>query len=55
MPLRDSAPLGARYWIELFSSDTARAVDFCGDLFGGLAQAADPTCASFRIISGGPQ
>ena len=37
MPLRDFAPLGAPCWIERFSSDTAGAPDFYGELFGWAA------------------
>lgn len=34
MPARDPAPVGAPTWIELFTSDTDRCLDFYGQLFG---------------------
>lgn len=34
MPTRDQAPTGAPCWIDLFSSDPDRAVEFYGELFG---------------------
>ncbi len=34
MPRRDSAPLGAPCWIDLFTSDAEAARSFYGDLFG---------------------
>jgi predicted enzyme related to lactoylglutathione lyase len=34
MPKRDRAPLGAPCWVDLFSSDTDRAREFYGELFG---------------------
>jgi predicted enzyme related to lactoylglutathione lyase len=39
MPTRDTAPLGAPCWIELFTSDTERATAFYGELFGWEADA----------------
>ncbi|MGH3567130.1 MAG: VOC family protein [Pseudonocardia sp.] len=38
MPTRDSAPLGAPCWIDLFSSDPARAEAFYGQIFGWAAE-----------------
>jgi uncharacterized protein len=40
MPRRDSAPIGAPCWIELFTGDTDAAESFYGELFGWTAQAA---------------
>jgi predicted enzyme related to lactoylglutathione lyase len=37
VPVRNSAPLGAPIWIDLASSDTERAIDFYGQLFGWTA------------------
>ncbi|MGH9004642.1 MAG: VOC family protein, partial [Acidimicrobiia bacterium] len=34
MPTRDSAPLGAPCWIDLFTSDTEKAKTFYGELLG---------------------
>jgi uncharacterized protein len=39
MATRDAAPLGAPCWIDLFSSDPARAEQFYGRLFGWTAEA----------------
>ena len=41
MPIRDSAPLGAPCWIDLATSDTERARDFYGQLFGWNYQVGD--------------
>jgi len=38
MPQRDSAPLGAPCWIDLFTSDPDRARAFYGELFGWTAE-----------------
>lgn len=38
MPHRDSAPHGAPCWIDLASSDPARATEFYSQLFGWTAQ-----------------
>jgi predicted enzyme related to lactoylglutathione lyase len=40
VPLRESAPLGAPCWIDLFTSDTDRAQEFYGRLFGWTALSA---------------
>jgi predicted enzyme related to lactoylglutathione lyase len=42
MPSRDVAPLGAPCWIDLFSSDTAKAKAFYGGVFGWTAQENGP-------------
>lgn len=42
MPIRDSAPLGAPCWIDLTTSDVARAQDFYGTVFGWTFNAAGP-------------
>ena len=42
MPLRESAPLGAPCWIDLFTSDPDRSIDFYRDLFGWTAESAGP-------------
>lgn len=38
MPTRDAAPVGAPCWIDVFSSDTARAAEFYSQLFGWTAE-----------------
>ena len=40
MPLRESAPVGAPVWIDLFTSDTDKAQEFYGRLFGWTAENA---------------
>ena len=42
MPTRQGAPLGAPTWIDLSSSDTARAQEFYGTVFGWTFEAAGP-------------
>ena len=40
MPQRDSAPIGAPCWVDLYTSDPDRAIAFYGDLFGWTAERA---------------
>ena len=42
MPIRDSAPLGAPCWIDLTTSDVARAQEFYGTVFGWTFESAGP-------------
>ena len=42
MPTRDTAPIGAPCWVDLMTSDTARARDFYTDLFGWGAEDPNP-------------
>ncbi len=42
MPVRPDAPLGAPCWIDLTSSDLARAQDFYGTVFGWAFESAGP-------------
>ena len=42
MPTRHGAPLGAPTWIDLSSSDTDRAKDFYGTVFGWTFESAGP-------------
>ena len=42
MPIRHGAPLGAPCWIDLASSDLARAQDFYGAVFGWTFESAGP-------------
>jgi predicted enzyme related to lactoylglutathione lyase len=37
MPLRDSAPIGAPCWVDLFTSDPEKSVEFYSRLFGWTA------------------
>lgn len=41
MPVRDSAPVGAPCWIELFTNDAAGAHAFYGELFGWTIEVAE--------------
>ena len=40
MPTRDDAPIGAPCWVDLFTTDTALARAFYGELFGWTAEDA---------------
>ncbi len=40
MPQRDSAPIGAPCWIELFTSEPEKSQAFYGELFGWTAESA---------------
>lgn len=40
MPKRDSAPLGAPCWVDLFTSDPEKAQEFYGQLLGWTAESA---------------
>ena len=42
MPSRDTAPIGAPCWVDLFSSDTAKARAFYEQLFGWTSEEAGP-------------
>lgn len=42
MPIRENAPLGAPCWIDLTTSDVARAQDFYGTVFGWTFESAGP-------------
>jgi uncharacterized protein len=41
MPLRDTAPVGAPCWVDLFTSDTQRAIDFYSAILGWVALPAN--------------
>ncbi len=41
MPTRDSAPIGAPCWIELFTSDVEKGRAFYGELFGWTSEEPD--------------
>jgi predicted enzyme related to lactoylglutathione lyase len=51
MPKRDSAPIGAPCWIDLFSSDTDRAQAFYGELLGWTADSAGPEYGGYINFS----
>jgi predicted enzyme related to lactoylglutathione lyase len=40
VPKRDSAPLGAPCWVDLFTSEPARAQSFYGEIFGWTSESA---------------
>jgi uncharacterized protein len=42
VPTRNAAPLGARCWIDLMSSDVERAQEFYGTVFGWMFESAGP-------------
>jgi predicted enzyme related to lactoylglutathione lyase len=51
MPLRDSAPLGAPCWIDLFTSDPDTSRAFYGDLFGWTSEDAGPEFGGYINFS----
>lgn len=51
MPRRDVAPLGAPCWIDLFSSDTDKARQFYGELFGWTAEDTGPEYGGYINFS----
>jgi uncharacterized protein len=52
VPTRDGAPLGAPIWIDLTSSDTARAQDFYGTVFGWTFSSAGPDYGGYIDAAG---
>jgi predicted enzyme related to lactoylglutathione lyase len=40
MPLRESAPVGAPCWVDVFTSDPAKTTEFYGELFGWTSETA---------------
>ena len=40
MPLRETAPIGAPVWVDLFTTDTDKAQEFYGELFEWTAESA---------------
>ncbi len=42
MPVRETAPSGAPIWIDLATSDVARAQEFYGAVFGWTFESAGP-------------
>ncbi len=51
MPVRESAPLGAPCWVDLFTSNTDRAQDFYGQVFGWTAENAGPEYGGYINFS----
>ena len=51
MPPGPNAPLGAPSWIELFSTDTAQAESFYGQLFGWTAENLGPDYGGYLNFS----
>ncbi|HEY2998389.1 MAG TPA: hypothetical protein VGJ43_07425, partial [Acidimicrobiales bacterium] len=51
MPLRDTAPLGAPCWIDLFTSDPDTSRAFYGDLFGWTSEDAGPEFGGYINFS----
>ncbi|MEX2100015.1 MAG: VOC family protein [Acidimicrobiia bacterium] len=51
MPQRDTAPLGAPCWIDLFTSDPDRAQDFYGRLFGWTAEVSGEEYGGYVLFS----
>jgi predicted enzyme related to lactoylglutathione lyase len=62
MPHRDSAPLGAPCWVEIFSSEIDKAREFYGQLFGWTSEAAGEEYGGYvtfskdgEVVAGGMQ
>jgi uncharacterized protein len=51
MPNRDTTPLGAPCWIDLFSTDTDRSRAFYGALFGWTAEVGGPEFGGYITFS----
>lgn len=51
MPTPTSFPVGAPIWIDLFSSDTDRAIAFYGELFGWTAELQGPDFGGYINFS----
>jgi predicted enzyme related to lactoylglutathione lyase len=51
MPLRDTAPIGAPCWVDLFTSDPERAQAFYNDLFGWTCETAGPEYGGYFNFS----
>jgi uncharacterized protein len=51
MPKRDSAPLGAPCWIDLFTTDPSASKTFYGELFGWTAEDAGPEYGNYINFS----
>ena len=51
MPTRDRAPLGAPTWIDLSTSDTGRAQEFYGAVFGWTFESAGPEYGGYLNAS----
>lgn len=53
MPTRDCAPLGAPCWIDLTTSDVARAQGFYGAVFGWTSESAGPDYGGYVNVAKG--
>ena len=53
MPQRESAPIGAPCWIELYTSDTDKARAFYGELFGWTSEEAGEEYGGYINFSKG--
>jgi uncharacterized protein len=51
MPQRESAPLGAPCWVDVFTSNTDQAQDFYGHVFGWTAETAGPEYGGYINFS----
>src|SRR6476660_5189128 len=51
MPLRDTAPVGAPCWIDLFTSDPDRSRAFYTELFGWKAEEPNPDFGGYWNFS----
>ena len=53
MPTRDDAPLGAPCWVDLMTSDQARAREFYGELFGWTSEDPNEEMGGYLNFSKG--
>jgi uncharacterized protein len=51
MPKRETAPVGAPCWVELFTADMDRARSFYGELFGWTSESAGPDYGGYVNFS----
>lgn len=51
MPLRDTAPIGAPIWVDLFTSDPDRTQAFYNEIFGWTSESAGPEYGGYINFS----
>ena len=51
MPKRETAPVGAPCWIDIFTSDPEAARSFYADLFGWTSTEPDPEMGGYFTFS----
>ena len=51
MPLRESAPVGAPCWVDVFTSDPQKTTEFYGELFGWTSETAGDEFGGYITFS----